>query len=747
MNAYEKQTDSTNLQQQTSGAEQNKLTSTIISRSTCDVNNTVPNHTDTILDTSLDQSDIQRITDTSETIIAQLHQLTNSITADTHISNLGKSLSQTSTSATLRRDTNTYVCTPDKSQPCHSHFTVPFVPIAESTPLKSPIPQKTTVDTATSPIVKQDLTFSHSLSLPEHTPLSKEEEKLSTHLVRRKLHHDPQKNTIKCKTGGQPLVLQKVVAPRKYTTLVRTPTKRKRAKILSKVRSYVAGPSETSADTQLATELKALPTTRRQHIVQRIGVKQKLRISRHYTLAIKEALGMSWRQGRKHGKLLKQVGVHLENERSVRALSKELVSDFVQVEDRLFIREEDSEYRAPYGRIAGLTSFVDRLLDSYEKQNMLTWHKDTIPRDEIWVKIGGDHGKNSLKFTLQIANTDRPNARQNTIVIALAAVRDTHENIVRFLEGGLGDELVALQSHSWNGKAIKVFLNGDYDFLCKMYGLSGPQGTYPCLWCLMPRRDMNNPADQCQHRSVESLLADNKKFMDEADGERKQANKFFNSLHAPLLRLDLENVCPPYLHILLGVVLKHHKFLENAAHDLDEKVASQPDTFLLPLGMLLKKYGAQWGRAYELQERLVYEEGCLGFSELNDSQQQIDKYTQQIHKTESLISFLIHKELQPRVGPIASALDTVLNKHRITPQAYHSRSFVGNHCHKYLQTQVYTDLTQTIVTRTQQCTSNPMIVDEAFTLQLVYNNLNSALSIVHKPYPTHSLSHTTHSQT
>ena len=73
--------------------------------------------------------------------------------------------------------------------------------------------------------------------------------------------------------------------------------------------------------------------------------------------------------------------------------------------------------------------------------------------------------------------------------------------------------------------------------------------------------------------------------MDEADGERKQANKFFNSLHAPLIRLDLENVCPPYLHILLGVVLKHHKFLENAAHDLDEKVASQPDTFLLPIGM------------------------------------------------------------------------------------------------------------------------------------------------------------------
>ena len=61
---------------------------------------------------------------------------------------------------------------------------------------------------------------------------------------------------------------------------------------------------------------------------------------------------------------------------------------------------------------------------------------------------GGGHGKNSLKFTLQIANIERPNARQNTVVIAIAAVRDSHENIVRFLKGGLEDELTALQSHS-----------------------------------------------------------------------------------------------------------------------------------------------------------------------------------------------------------------------------------------------------------------------------------------------------------
>ena len=85
-------------------------------------------------------------------------------------------------------------------------------------------------------------------------------------------------------------------------------------------------------------------------------------------------------------------------------------------------------------------------------------------------------------------------------------------------------------------------------------------------------------------------------------------------------------------------------FLENAAHDLDKKVASQSDKFLLPVGMLLKIYGAQWDRAYKSQERLVFEEGCLGFSELNDSQQQIGKYTHRNKYTNRESRFFPHTQ-------------------------------------------------------------------------------------------------------
>ena len=78
-------------------------------------------------------------------------------------------------------------------------------------------------------------------------------------------------------------------------------------------------------------------------------------------------MGLSWRQGRKHGSLLKKLGIQLENEKSVRELSKEIVSDFVKVEKRLFVGEEMSEYEVPYDRVADLPRFLDRLLDSYDE--------------------------------------------------------------------------------------------------------------------------------------------------------------------------------------------------------------------------------------------------------------------------------------------------------------------------------------------------------------------------------------------
>ncbi|GFN93402.1 amine oxidase [Plakobranchus ocellatus] len=359
---------------------------------------------------------------------------------------------------------------------------------------------------------------------------------------------------------------------------------------------------------------------------------------------------------------------------------------------------------------------------------MLTWHRNSIPENEIWIKIGGDHGRNSIKFTLQIGNTHKPNSQHNTIVIALPYVRDFHENIVRFLEGGLGDELAVLQDHIWRGKNIKVFLNGDYHFLCKVYGLSGPQGTYPCLWCVVHRQAMSTPSPETQQRTLDTLIADNDAYRRD-NRDKKEAAKYNNCLHTPLLQIQLDKVVPPYLHILLGIVLKHHKHLEDAAHTIDKKITQQLDIHLTELGNIVKQYGAKWQQAQELQKRLEYEQGCLVFSERAED---VEIYKKQVESTEHTLSPLQDTELTPRSGPVASSLDTILTKYRITPQAFHSRSFIGDHCHKYTTPDVYQALTQTIVSQTQACTDNPMVTDEAFKIKFQFDDINETFSQVHK---------------
>ena len=51
--------------------------------------------------------------------------------------------------------------------------------------------------------------------------------------------------------------------------------------------------------------------------------------------------------------------------------------------------------------------------------------------------------------------------------------------------------------------------------------------------------------------------------------EKKTVKKFNNVLSKPVWNVNLKNVCPPYLHVLLGVVKRHHDLLEKDGHNID----------------------------------------------------------------------------------------------------------------------------------------------------------------------------------
>ena len=143
----------------------------------------------------------------------------------------------------------------------------------------------------------------------------------------------------------------------------------------------------------------------------------------------------------------------------------------------------------PVVYVRDLCSFVTDLLDKYSEQQLLDFHDGKIPEDQIWLKIGGDHGGDSFKLCLQIVNVKSPNSRHNTFMVTMFNGKDTAENLRRAL-WHYRHQVYKLKKLKWMGKCIKVILFGDYDFQSKVFGLFGAAGTHPCLWCYTTKRQM-----------------------------------------------------------------------------------------------------------------------------------------------------------------------------------------------------------------------------------------------------------------
>ena len=108
---------------------------------------------------------------------------------------------------------------------------------------------------------------------------------------------------------------------------------------------------------------------------------------------------------------------------------------------------------------------------------------------EPFLKAGGDHGQGSLKFSLALVNTRNPNSKDNIILIAMANIKQSRENMEIFFES-IRNQLVDVKKFIWKGKKVKLFLFGEYNFLFKIYGISGANGNYPCLWCLTKKSEI-----------------------------------------------------------------------------------------------------------------------------------------------------------------------------------------------------------------------------------------------------------------
>lgn len=120
-----------------------------------------------------------------------------------------------------------------------------------------------------------------------------------------------------------------------------------------------------------------------------------------------------------------------------------------------------------------------------------------------------------------------------------------------------------------------------------MFGVSGAQGAHPCLFCCITKSQMQEPLqdnrDNTLDRTLEQMAKDYRKFI-KADNDKGMAKFCRNIIRRPILPIQLDHVVPPYLHILLRIVKKHHDLLLGECHKLvkalGRSMASDGDTGL-----------------------------------------------------------------------------------------------------------------------------------------------------------------------
>lgn len=86
-------------------------------------------------------------------------------------------------------------------------------------------------------------------------------------------------------------------------------------------------------------------------------------------------------------------------------------------------------------------------IDIFRLQN-LTWHDGLVPENEIWIKIGGDKGGDSMKMFFQIVNVQTPNRSTNTVVFAAYHGPDSPTNMSITMEPFI-NQIEKLKNMTW----------------------------------------------------------------------------------------------------------------------------------------------------------------------------------------------------------------------------------------------------------------------------------------------------------
>ena len=593
-------------------------------------------------------------------------------------------------------------------------------------------------------------TIFESLNQPDDTTPTKDEEKLFTHIWKRK-RAKAKSNIVAAKTGGKPLYIAHLPKPRIGSNSANTALIRSRDYIIRKTRLFMAGRSRSSYQQQLASEIKTLPKKKKFALGKMTGLAPYKEMTARMGLMMKAHADLSTTQSLRLKQCLKQLGVSYATEAQEREEKKSIIKG-----TKLTCELKNFEFRKPDAKDAvcgmvirrkpsvkfdSLVAAVIDFLNRYEKLGFLSWRDGAIPQDEIWLKIGGDKGGNSTKLCFQILNMEKPNSIKNTHVFCQYYAGDSRPNLVITL-GEFKEQLSQLDGYQWNGKTIKLVWCADCDFIYKTYGLGGAKAKHPCFRCLTTKENMQKPRllqTMAGKRSLTNLKADYQKFKAAGCPIKKQS-EYNNVIAEPIVDVEVTQICEPYLHIFTGIIKKHHGNLEEDCAKLClllaiEKVPQatiSSGTMYDEYVQSLREKVALEIYLHTLTEEIEEAKDECSLADLARGNEEITRLENKHAEIQEKIKQIEAKNSLPLgADPISGCLDDLLKKHNIHREKYHGKSFVGNHANKYLKPRVFNDVFDGIIETVKKLTCNQSIITQTESLVSKYKQLFTLYSEVH----------------
>lgn len=144
------------------------------------------------------------------------------------------------------------------------------------------------------------------------------------------------------------------------------------------------------------------------------------------------------------------------------------------------------------------------------------------------------------------------------------------------------------QSHGWNSIAeCWLSLGGDWEFIARLLGLTGPNGTYFCNFCHAQIKDLmkgkphtpyllekGSTMKQFPVRSFESITSDNEEYV-KSGSVKSKANQFHNCESSPIFHAAgpvIDSVSCMPLHLSLGLGKQALELVESEAISIDKVI-------------------------------------------------------------------------------------------------------------------------------------------------------------------------------